>query len=119
MATDVRPKKDDEETRRSRDQFVAKIGKQVMEGLGHPRDFQRVHVQSLWDDRYRANVMIGSNSVFYASNEALLVDLLREHAHRRQVRSWKGLQEILKSFMWIALLDDQSGKQVYDLLYLT
>ena len=43
---------------------------------------------------------------------------MREHTDRYQVKTWKDMQEILKSFMWIALLDEQPGKQMYDLLHL-
>ena len=64
-------------------------------------------------------LMIGAISMFDALGEAWLRDSLRVHAHRCQVRTWKGLQEALKSFMWVGLLDDRPGKQVYDLLYLT
>lgn len=63
-------------------------------------------------------LITGANSVFNISNEAWLRENLREHSDRCQVRTWREMQEILKSFMWIALLDEQPGKQIYDSLHL-
>jgi len=63
-------------------------------------------------------LMTGTISVFNISDEAWLRVHLREHADKCQVKTWKEMQEILRSFMWIALLDEQPGKQIYDLLYL-
>jgi hypothetical protein len=63
-------------------------------------------------------LMTGANSLFNVSDEAWLRENLREHTDRCQVKTWKEMQEILKSFMWIALLDEQPGKQIYDSLHL-
>jgi hypothetical protein len=63
-------------------------------------------------------LMIGANSIFNISDEAWLREYLREHADRCQVKTWKGMQDILKSFMWITLLDEQPGKHIYDSLHL-
>jgi len=41
----------------------ALIGKEVMSILGQPRDFQRVQVRQLWDDRFRANIYVGTDAV--------------------------------------------------------
>jgi hypothetical protein len=41
----------------------ALIGKEVLSILGQPRDFQRVQVRQLWDDRFRANIYIGNDAV--------------------------------------------------------
>ena len=60
-------------------------------------------------------LMVGANSLFTVFDEAWLYDALWEQAQRCQVTSWKGMQEILRSFMWISLLDDEPGKQVYEL----
>lgn len=62
-------------------------------------------------------LMAGANSFFDISDEAWLRESLREHVDRCHVKTWKEMQDRLKSFMWIALLDDQPGKQNYDLLY--
>lgn len=56
--------------------------------------------------------MIGAVSLFDISKEAWLVEILREYSHRCEVKTWKEMQEILKSFMWIGLLDDQPGEQI-------
>jgi len=60
--------------------------------------------------------MTGAISLFTISDEAWLRKYLREHAKRCQTKTWKDMQDILKSFMWIALLDEQPGKPIYDLL---
>lgn len=59
-------------------------------------------------------LMTGANSLFSILDETWLRDGLREHADRCQVKGWKDMQGILKSFMWITLLDDQPGKLIYD-----
>ena len=63
-------------------------------------------------------LMTGANSLFNLSDEAWLRECLREQVDRCQVKTWKELHEILKSFMWIALLDEQTGKQIYKMLHL-
>ncbi|KAJ8097215.1 hypothetical protein POJ06DRAFT_228601 [Lipomyces tetrasporus] len=63
-------------------------------------------------------LMTGANSVFNISDEVWLREYLREHADRCQVKTWKEMQDILKSFMWIELLDEQPGKHIYGLLNL-
>jgi len=63
-------------------------------------------------------LMTGANSVFNISDEAWLREYLREHANRCQVKTWKEMQDILKSFMWITLLDEQPGLYIFDLLNL-
>jgi hypothetical protein len=63
-------------------------------------------------------LMTGANSVFSISDEAWLMGHLRKHANRCNVKTWKDMQGILKSFMWIGFLDEQPGKYIYDLLNL-
>lgn len=63
-------------------------------------------------------LMTGATSLFSISDEAWLRKCLREGADRCQVKTWKEMLKILNSFMWIATLDEQPGKQIYDLLYL-
>jgi hypothetical protein len=63
-------------------------------------------------------LMTGANSVFEISNEAWLGEYLREYADRCQVRTWEDMRDVLKSLMWIELLDEQPGKCIYDLLQL-
>ena len=58
-------------------------------------------------------LMTGAISLFHISNEKWLREDLREYIYRCQVKSWKELQDILESLMWIAVLDEQLGKQIY------
>lgn len=61
-------------------------------------------------------LMVGANSVFNMSDEKWLREALREYVDRCQVKTWKEMQDILKSFMWIGFLDEQSGQHIYRLL---
>ena len=61
-------------------------------------------------------LMIGAISLFDVSDELWLADYLQRQAERCGIKTWKDGQQILKSFMWITLLDDNSGKQSYDSL---
>ncbi len=62
-------------------------------------------------------LMTGAISLFDVSEEAWLSESLREHVDQSQVKTWKEMKEVLGSFMWIAILDDQPGKQIYDQLF--
>lgn len=57
---------------------------------------------------------IGAISMFSVSDEPRLAGYLRRQAERCGVKTWKDGLEILKSIMWISLLDDKPGKQIYD-----
>jgi hypothetical protein len=59
-------------------------------------------------------LMTGAISLFNVSEETWLKDLLWEYVSICQVRTWKEMRDILKSFMWIPLLDEQMGKQIYE-----
>ena len=61
-------------------------------------------------------LIIGALSLFSVSDEPWLADYLRRQADRCGVKTWKDGQEILKSSMWISLLDEKSEKQIYDSL---
>ncbi|KAK8108705.1 hypothetical protein PG984_014506 [Apiospora sp. TS-2023a] len=61
-------------------------------------------------------LMIGAVSLFNISEDDWLRDSLRKQLDIYHVRTWKDLQEILKSQLWIQQLDDRSGKHVYDSL---
>lgn len=63
-------------------------------------------------------LMTAANSLFDISDEIWLEESLREHIGACEVKAWKGLQEILKTFMWMPLLDEHRGKQVYDFLFM-
>jgi hypothetical protein len=96
---------------------------QDMRLLCHPfsetyRNYLQVHALgdtippriSLW------LLMIGAMSFFGVLDKVWLADYFRRQAERCGVKTWKDGQEILKSSMWISLLDDNPGKQVYDSL---
>ncbi|KAI1481809.1 hypothetical protein F4774DRAFT_423764 [Daldinia eschscholtzii] len=60
---------------------------------------------------------IGAVSLFDISEEVWLRDGVKEHIGRCQVKSWRDMQNILKSFMWIAVLDEQPGRDIYNSLF--
>ncbi|KIX02149.1 uncharacterized protein Z518_08088 [Rhinocladiella mackenziei CBS 650.93] len=59
-------------------------------------------------------LMVGAVSAFTPSDHPWLKDCLREHIDICQVKSWNEMRGILKSFMWIGLLHDKPGKDVFD-----
>lgn len=61
-------------------------------------------------------LMVGAISLFSVSEEVWLGEGLRKWIQRSGVSSWKDLQAVLKSCMWISVLDDQMGQQVFDSL---
>lgn len=61
-------------------------------------------------------LMIGAVSLFNISEDNWLRDTLRTQLDTCQVRTWKDLEEILKSHLWIQSLDNKAGKHVYDSL---
>lgn len=61
-------------------------------------------------------LMIGAISLFSVSDELWLADYLRCQAKNCRVKTWTDGQKVLKSSMWISLLDEKFGKQVYDSL---
>lgn len=61
-------------------------------------------------------LMTGANSVFNMSEESWLKDLLQEYFNKCRVKNWKEMQGILKSFIWIEVLDDQPGESIYNLV---
>ncbi|KAI0124993.1 hypothetical protein BJ170DRAFT_635930 [Xylariales sp. AK1849] len=61
-------------------------------------------------------LMIGAVSLFSVSDEPWLGDYLRKGFERCEIKSWKEAHEILKSSMWISLLDEKSGKHIYEVL---
>ena len=63
-------------------------------------------------------LMVGANSVFKISDEAWLRESLRERTNKCEVKTWKEMEKILKTFMWILFLDEQSGKEIFDSIHL-
>lgn len=61
-------------------------------------------------------LMVGAVSLFNLPKEPWLGDYIRRHIESCGAKTWKEVQDILKSSMWISLLDDKPGKQLYDSL---
>lgn len=62
-------------------------------------------------------LMIGAISLYNASEEEWLRDSIRHCAEISQVRTWKEMQETLKSYLWIDMLHESPGKRIYYLIY--
>jgi hypothetical protein len=75
----------------------------TLEDTTHPRI-------ALW------HLMGGAVSFFNISKELWLGDYLRRQAERCGAKTWKEVQNILKSCMWVTLLDDMPGKRIYNSL---
>ena len=60
-------------------------------------------------------LMVGAVSIFDVQKEEWLGATLRHHA-RSQQRSWTEVQDILKSFLWIPLLDEEPARSIWDSL---
>lgn len=63
-------------------------------------------------------LMVGAVSLFELSDETWLKESLGEHGRRCELTTWKEMQEMLKSFMWIPLLDENRGMHVFEFVYL-
>lgn len=61
-------------------------------------------------------LVIGAVSLFSISEELWLRGKLQRQIGICEANTWKKLQEMLKSFMWIPLLDEKSGEEVYSSL---
>ncbi|KAK5029467.1 hypothetical protein LTS07_005929 [Exophiala sideris] len=59
-------------------------------------------------------LMVGAVSAFNTSDHPWLQDCLRQHMGICQLRSWDELRSVLKSFMWVGLVHDKPGKDVFD-----
>ena len=59
---------------------------------------------------------VGAVSVFNLQDEAWRREALRTSVSACEARSWEQVQNILKAFMWIPLLDDHPGRNIFDSL---
>ncbi|KAK7193669.1 hypothetical protein PSPO01_00342 [Paraphaeosphaeria sporulosa] len=59
-------------------------------------------------------LMVGAISIFNVSEEDWLGEGLKRWTKKCHVGSWKDLQGVLKSCMWIPVLDDRIGQQTYN-----
>ncbi|KAI1748949.1 hypothetical protein F4782DRAFT_337840 [Xylaria castorea] len=64
-------------------------------------------------------LMIGAISVFDPVEDSWLREQVRAHVEKCGVRTWKDMRDILKSFMWIGLLDDRAGEHITNSFDLT
>ncbi|KAI1087099.1 hypothetical protein F5B19DRAFT_90877 [Rostrohypoxylon terebratum] len=58
-------------------------------------------------------LMIGAVSLFSMLEEPWLRERLHAQIERCHVTTWRRLQEMMKSFMWIPLLDEKVGEEIY------
>lgn len=59
-------------------------------------------------------LMVGAVSILGEADDMWLKPWLRVTIDLCKVESWTGMQDLLKSFMWIGLVLDKPGKEVYD-----
>lgn len=57
---------------------------------------------------------VGGISIFTTSDDTWLKHSLQEHIVICKLKSWSEMRGILKSFMWIDLLHDKPGKDIFD-----
>ena len=61
-------------------------------------------------------LMIGAISIFLEPHETRLKQGLQANLKLNGVKSWTEMRQILKSFLWIDLLHDKPGKDMFDAL---
>lgn len=61
-------------------------------------------------------LMTGAMSLFNISDEQWLIEELRKYVNICQIRSWKDMRDVLKTYMWIALLDDDPGEKILNVI---
>jgi hypothetical protein len=64
-------------------------------------------------------LMVGVLSFFNLAEDASLRDVFREYANKCKVTTWSKMQELLKTFAWIELLDQHAGKSIFASLALS
>ena len=77
-----------------------------------------VCVDDKYDEMMLWLLMVGSISLLEMDQDAWLFASLRRCVKRGGAQTWKETQEVLKSFMWIPVLDDQPGKRIFGSLRL-
>lgn len=58
--------------------------------------------------------MVGATSLFDASSEVWLRERLQLYAHRCRVGRWREVRRVLRSLLWIDLLDDERGEHIFN-----
>ncbi|CAH0043372.1 unnamed protein product [Clonostachys solani] len=59
-------------------------------------------------------LMIAAISIFNVSAEIWLEDALREYVEKSGLRKWKDVQEMMNSVMWVAALDEQPARRIFN-----
>uniref|UniRef100_A0A8H7K9A6 Uncharacterized protein n=1 Tax=Bionectria ochroleuca TaxID=29856 RepID=A0A8H7K9A6_BIOOC len=59
---------------------------------------------------------IAAISIFDVSVEMWLEDALREYIEKTGLRKWKDVQEVMSSVMWVAVLDEQPVRRIFNLI---
>ncbi|VUC37991.1 unnamed protein product [Clonostachys rosea] len=59
-------------------------------------------------------LMIAAISLFDLSAEMWLEDALRKYIQKSGLRKWKDVQEMMKSVMWVAALDEQPTRRIFN-----
>ncbi|CZR65804.1 uncharacterized protein PAC_15704 [Phialocephala subalpina] len=59
-------------------------------------------------------LIVGIISIFTSPEDVWLKKALRKHMEICQIKSWDEMRGILKSFMWIDLLHDKPGKDIFE-----
>jgi hypothetical protein len=62
-------------------------------------------------------LMIGAVSVFKQPDDAWLVPRLRANIESCGVKSWSEMRDILESLLWIPLVQEKSGKDIFDSVF--
>lgn len=61
-------------------------------------------------------LITGAISILDLSEDPWPRPALQYYVQECQVKTWKDMRELLKSFMWISVLDDQLGERIFDSL---
>ncbi|CAG9985616.1 unnamed protein product [Clonostachys byssicola] len=59
-------------------------------------------------------LMFAAISLFKSSAEMWLEDALREYIDKSGLRKWKDVQEMMNSTMWVAALDEQPARRIFN-----
>ena len=60
--------------------------------------------------------MVGAISLYEIKDEPWLQQLLTDQLRNLGLHSWADMRETLKSVMWISLLDEKPGRDVYEVI---
>ncbi|KNG82944.1 hypothetical protein ANOM_009464 [Aspergillus nomiae NRRL 13137] len=59
-------------------------------------------------------LIVGGISVFSTADDAWLKPWLRANSQLCKVNSWPAMRDVLESFMWIGVIHDKSGKDLFE-----